>query len=189
MRVLWLEPDHGWLERRRREGLDRFDEVWEGILHVVPQPSSDHQRFERGLERVIEPIAEKQGLEVFHQLGLYDPDPETNNYRVPDLTVVRPEHVSKRGADGRAELVIEVLSPNDESREKLPFFARCRIPEVWLVDPATREVEVYVLIDNAYRIALPNRHRIIEAPRLGLELQVIDGPKLRIGWADGSAEI
>src|SRR5215831_19405448 len=105
MRVLWLEPDRDWLERRRREGLDRFDEVWEGILHVVPQPSSDHQRFERELERALEPIVEKLGLEVFHQLGLYDPDKESKSYRVPDLTIVKPEHVSKRGAEGRAELV------------------------------------------------------------------------------------
>jgi hypothetical protein len=30
------------LERRERLGLDRKDEVWEGVLHVVPSPSGRH---------------------------------------------------------------------------------------------------------------------------------------------------
>ncbi len=29
-----------WLERRRRLGLDRRDEVWEGVLHVAPYAGS-----------------------------------------------------------------------------------------------------------------------------------------------------
>lgn len=35
MRVLLLDPDPKWLEERRRLGHDRFDEVWDGVLHVV----------------------------------------------------------------------------------------------------------------------------------------------------------
>ncbi|MHB1469380.1 MAG: hypothetical protein ACYCU0_15425 [Solirubrobacteraceae bacterium] len=30
------------LERRRRLGQDRKDEVWEGVLHVAPAPNSVH---------------------------------------------------------------------------------------------------------------------------------------------------
>lgn len=32
------------LERRRRAGVDRLDEVWQGVLHVVPGPSLEHAR-------------------------------------------------------------------------------------------------------------------------------------------------
>lgn len=31
-------------KRRRISGLDRLDEVWEGVLHMVPTPSYGHAR-------------------------------------------------------------------------------------------------------------------------------------------------
>jgi hypothetical protein len=33
----------GYLEERRRKGLDGRDEMWEGVLHLVPAPSAKHQ--------------------------------------------------------------------------------------------------------------------------------------------------
>jgi len=36
-------PSH-LLAERRRLGLDLFDEMWEGELHMVPPPSEEHQR-------------------------------------------------------------------------------------------------------------------------------------------------
>jgi hypothetical protein len=45
MATMVLDPDAPGLdelkERRRVSGLDRFDEVWEGVLHMVPAPSDD----------------------------------------------------------------------------------------------------------------------------------------------------
>jgi hypothetical protein len=38
MRVVWLEAPGGLLEERRRLGLDIRDEMWDGVLHVVPPP-------------------------------------------------------------------------------------------------------------------------------------------------------
>jgi len=32
------------LERRRRAGVDRLDEVWQGVRHMVPGPSLEHSR-------------------------------------------------------------------------------------------------------------------------------------------------
>ena len=43
----------------------------------------------------------------------------------------------KRAIDGHAELVVEIRSPNDESYDKLPFYAACKIPECWIIDPVT----------------------------------------------------
>src|SRR5690242_11932206 len=126
MRVLLLEPDPAWLERRRRLGLDHFDEVWDGVLHVVPSPTATHQRFERALERVLAPLAERQGFEIFHHFDLVDRAKGDQNYRQPDLAIVSPSDVVERGMNGHAELLIEILSPNDEAREKFPFYAMCK---------------------------------------------------------------
>ena len=64
------------------------------------------------------------------------------------------------------------------------------ISEVWLVDPVTRAIEVYVLRGDVYFTALPGRSGIIEAPRLALALSVVvHGPRLRLAWDGGSADV
>lgn len=189
MRALLLEPDPKWLAERRRLGQDRFDEVWDGVLHVVPSPSAPHQRFEGSLERVLWPIVEPFGFEIFHNLDLLDRKKGENNYRQPDIAVVSPGDVMHRGIDGHAELVVEILSPNDESREKFDFYAMCKIPEYWIVHPITRTFEVYVLAGDTYELVKPDAGGVVAAPRFDLRLSVIDGPKLRVAWAEGHADI
>jgi Uma2 family endonuclease len=98
-------------------------------------------------------------------------------------------HIAERGIERRAELVVEVLSKNDMSRDKLPFYAACSVKEVWLVDPKSREHEIYVLRGRQYFAATPDRSGITHAPLLVVDLQTIDGPKLRITAADTSVEI
>lgn len=189
MRAVVISPPDHWLEERRRLGLDHKDEVWDGVLHVVPPPASGHQLFGSALERVLDPLAASHGLRVLREGGVFGRDAGDKNYRVPDLSLVHPKYLSKRGIEARAELAVEILSPGDESRDKLPFFAACEIPEVWLVDPETRIVEVYVLHGTAYFAVASDRAGILHAPALGLELTVVSGPRLRIAWADGFAEI
>lgn len=36
-----LEVPEGLLAERARLGHDRFDEMWEGVLHMVPPPRSE----------------------------------------------------------------------------------------------------------------------------------------------------
>jgi Uma2 family endonuclease len=189
MRALLLEPDPKWLEERRRLGHDRFDEVWDGVLHVVPSPTATHQRFERALERVLTPLIEPLGLEIFHNFDLLDREAPESNYRQPDLSIVSPSDVRERGIDGYAELVVEIRSPNDESYEKLPFYEKCKIPEYWIVHPETRAFEVFVLQRGTYVVVRPDKDDTVAAPRFDLKLRVVDGPKLRIEWVGGNAEI
>jgi Uma2 family endonuclease len=134
-------------------------------------------------------MAERYGFRAAYEVGVFDPIKGEANYRQPDLVVVDPKFSSKRGVDGRLELAVEILSPNDESREKFDFYAKAQVQELWIVDPDTREIEVYVLRGDRYFTIAPSRDGTISAPRFELELRVIDGPKLRIAWSDGSAEI
>jgi Uma2 family endonuclease len=189
MTMVLADPDPDWLEDRSERGIDRWDEVWDGVLHVPPTPSTPHQRFESHLELALRPIVDALGLEILHQVAVIDPAKGLNNYRIPDLVIAKREDFSDRGAEGHAELVVEILSPNDESRQKFSFYAARAIPEYWIVDPLTREIEVYVLRGDIYFAVAASRDGSIHAPRLGLELRAVDGPKLRITWADGSIEI
>ena len=163
------------LEERRRLGHDRFDEVWEGVLHMVPQPTMVHKLVENSLMEALKRIVSRRGLEVFHDPGLYDPEvPGQDSFRVPDLAVVERSHFAMRGIEGVAELVVEIISPNDESRDKLPFYARVGVREVWLLDPAKKSIEVFA----GMTAVLPVKGRI-HAPSLGLVLH-IEGLKLLI---------
>jgi Uma2 family endonuclease len=67
--------------------------------------------------------------------------------------VSRPENRTPRGVDGRAELVVEFRSPNDESYEKLPFFARMEVQEVLILDGST--IDLRGLVGGEYVVVDP----------------------------------
>jgi Uma2 family endonuclease len=128
------------LEQRRRLGIDGRDEVWEGVLHMVPPAFERHQRFEGELISVLKELARPLGLRVAPEVGFYQAD---DDFRVPDLAVYRPDQASARGLEAAAELLVEILSPQDESRIKLPWYAARDVREVLLIDRDTLAVELY----------------------------------------------
>ena len=176
MRAVWLEVPESFLEERRKLGHDRKDEVWDGVLHMVPPGSFAHGLVIRNFVLSLDAIAQRRNMRAFpSELGVFEHD---TNYRVPDVTVVRPEHCTERGLIG-ASLVIEVLSPNDESREKQPFYAERGIAESWIVEPYTRTHEVYQLRRGQY-VRVDAVRGVTRSPLLGIELSIVDGPILRI---------
>jgi hypothetical protein len=135
------------LERRRDAGVDRLDEVWQGVRHMVPGPSLEHARVAQQLAVLLDGPARAGGLLLaMHEFNLGESE---QNFRVPDGGLHRP------GAAGvwlpTAAVVVEVLSPGDESWQKLGFYAEHDVDEVLLVDPAERTVTWLALRDGEYR--------------------------------------
>ena len=132
-------------ERRRISGVDRFDEMWEGVLHMVPAPTDGHGDIESQLHRIIGAPAKRAGLRMIGQSNLGE---DEHDYRVPDSALHRP------GAAGTwhptAALVIEIVSPGDESWDKLPFYAAHEVDEVLIIDPAEHAVHWLGLTDGEY---------------------------------------
>ncbi len=50
------------LERRRQAGVDRLDEVWQGVHHLVPGPSFEHAHIAQQLGELLGPLARAAGL-------------------------------------------------------------------------------------------------------------------------------
>jgi Uma2 family endonuclease len=77
--------------------------------------------------------------------------PNRPSGRVPDVMFVANEHlerVRRTYVDGPADLVIEVVSPESEARDrflKLGEYSEAKIPEYWLIDKSRREVYFHVL--------------------------------------------
>ena len=178
MRAVMLEVPEALLEQRRRSGADRFDEMWEGILHMVPPPSGRHQEFGSHLFLCLGSIALARRLEPRYETGHFRSD---NDYRQPDLLFARPEHFGERGLEGPAELVVEILSPGDESRAKLDFYAVMSVSEVLFVDPVSREFELLRRsADGAFERVEVDDSGEVWCGALDVAFSVAEGPRFRV---------
>lgn len=189
MRVVMLEAPEELLAERRKKGLDRWDEVWEGILHMVPPPSGWHQRFVMKLATGLLPVFQAKGLEAAQDVGAYRPGHGERDYRQPDLVIARPDQFTRRGIEGPCEVAVEVLSPDDESFEKLPFYAALGIREVWIVDPDTREIRIHALSGKQLLPLSADPSGSVRSSVLGVSFATIEGPKLRVSWQGGETLI
>ncbi|HEV3035100.1 MAG TPA: Uma2 family endonuclease [Solirubrobacteraceae bacterium] len=149
MRTLVLDPPpqqmEELLERRRHMGADRRDEVWEGVYHMVPGPSADHSLVAQQLAVLLDAPARTAGFLVTAEFNLG----AHGDFRVPDLGIHRER---PRGTwIAIAAVVVEIVSPGDETWEKLPFYAEHGVDELLLVDPDSRSVELLSLKAGTYR--------------------------------------
>jgi Uma2 family endonuclease len=175
-----LDVPESLLDERRRLGLDVFDEVWEGVLHMVPPPSGEHQRLELEFGAALLAAAKRRGLVASTETGLFAAD---DDYRVPDIVVSLPVNCSHRGVDDTAELVVELRSPNDESYEKLPWYAARGITEMLIVDPVTRRFELYRNDRGTAVAVVPDDDGGVILDTLDVRLLTVasgDGPRLRV---------
>lgn len=156
------------------------DELWEGVVHMVLPPTAEHQGVNGCLYLQLGPAAHRRGLRPFFETGLFDTE---DDYRVPDLLVARPEQVAHRGVDGTAAVVVEILSPGDESYEKLPWYAARAVEEIVIVDPASRRVELYASRNGVAEQVDAGADGAITLQTLGARLLTVDtpgGPRLRV---------
>lgn len=184
MRVLMLDAPQEMLDERRRLGLDVFDEMWDGVLHMVPPPGGPHQRLNTRLNAVVFAVAEQRGLVPSMETGLFRAD---NDYRVPDQLFSSSEHLSERGVEG-AELVVEILSPRDETYEKIDFYGRVGVREMLVVHPKDRRVELLRSVGGRLMPVQPGPDGALVSEVLGVAFRTVDG-KLEITWDGGSATV
>jgi Uma2 family endonuclease len=124
---------------RAASGADRFDEVWEGIYMMAPMPNIEHQRMVNRFAAIFQEVID------WPELGIVQPgcnvsdreDGWENNYRIPDVAVFLQEGTARNCNThwcGGPDFLIEVVSRDDKSREKLRFYAQVGAREVLLVD-------------------------------------------------------
>src|SRR3990172_7275684 len=147
-------PEHI-LAWRRRTGADQWDEMWEGVLHMAPSPNRDHQDFEGALEAWLrQHWAAPGGGRVYHQINISEPGTWPDNYRIPDLVLLTPQRFDidrNEYFDGGPDAVVEIHSPGDEAYEKLDFYAKVGVREVWVIERDTKRPEIYELVGDEYR--------------------------------------
>lgn len=143
------------LAARRRTGLDRWDEMWDGELHMPPAPSDEHQRMLDDLIEFLRPLLRTSGRGTLRSgISIFDDPVRSDNYRIPDLTFVAVGREASLAADGvrggAPDAVIEIRSPDDETYEKLPFFAHVGVRELIVIDRDTKQTEIFRLAGSRY---------------------------------------
>jgi Uma2 family endonuclease len=124
-------------------------EIFEGERVMTPAPFVRHQEVSRRLERALEDFVLPRGLgRIF--------DAPCDVILAPD-TVVQPDVffvaksresiIRERGIFGPPDLVVEVLSKADPSRDtvrKLDLYGRHGVREYWTADPDAGRIEIFV---------------------------------------------
>jgi Uma2 family endonuclease len=133
-------------------------ELHEGALSVTPAPGTRHQRISSALNSLL------KGHVIAHGLGevLYAPVDvilADSTIVQPDLVYVDPARahlVSARGIEGPPTLAVEIVSPSTTSIDRITkhrLYRRFGVPHYWIVDPETRTIEAYALVEGEYRLA------------------------------------
>jgi Uma2 family endonuclease len=173
------------LHLRRQTGADRFDEMWEGVLHMAPAPNRQHQLIARELVRFLADVWEpRAGGLALGQVNVSTPDRWPDDYRVPDVAVVTRD--ARTGGEVRFEqpaVAFEVRSPDDETYDKLGFYASVGLQSLVVIDRDTRAVQVFRAARDGMVAAAPGADGWTVIHPIGVEIRSDDGqsgPTLRL---------
>jgi len=138
-------------------------EIEDGEVIAVGAPSAEHQWVLGALYRLLHEFATKQGLGIVC-MAPFDIVVQRTPVRTrqPDLFFLRkerggtPEQFRQlKWLEIPPDIAIEVVSPSEEETErlerKLNDYHRIGVPEVWLVYPEERAIEVLTRAEDGWR--------------------------------------
>ncbi len=143
---------HTWAEYQTWGDDQRWEIIGGTAYMMSPGPSWRHQGIIGELHSQMKVYFKDKKC----QLGLSPLDVRLSDEDVvqPDLLVVcDPNQIKRTHIDGAPTLVVEILSPNSASRDrllKLNLYARAGVKEYWVVTPYPSLVEVLVLEGGRY---------------------------------------
>ncbi len=136
------------IRQRQKQGIDLYDEVWEGVYVMPSLPSTAHQRLVSNLTVILYEVTVKAGIgEVFPGANVSDRRKGwKKNFRVPDVVVVLKD---SQAVDcdsflfGGPDFLVEIQSPGDDTLAKLPFYSQIRVQELLVIHRDTRALQLY----------------------------------------------
>lgn len=132
-------------------------EILEGELCVTPSPTWTHQNISSNLHTLLHVHVKEHDLGALLSAP-FDVILDRHTVVEPDLVFVsraRLGMLQERGVEGAPDLVIEILSPSTEQRDrgaKQHVYARYGVAHYWIVDPAARCITERVLRESAYDV-------------------------------------
>lgn len=145
-------------------------------LVMEPAPDFHHQ------DVVTEIATQLRNLTAAKSLGKVVVSPvdvyfDNGNVFQPDIIFIAadrlPSLVRRGRVCGAPDLVIEVLSPGTQKkdkRKKKPVYEKYGVKEYWLVDPETKQATGYSLRNDAF-VELPSQSGVIASPLLNTSIR------------------
>lgn len=186
------------IARRRAMGVDRYDEVWNGVYVMSPLPNLDHRYFATRLAGVIQSWLDLKGSGiVFAGANVSDRRRGwKKNFRCPDVAIYLNDNPAEPCGThwrGGPDFAIEIVSPGDRSRKKLPFYAQVETRELLILDRQPRQWELYELLNGALvslGTSTPENGQILHSAVLDLDFSLAAAaprPQLIVAARDGAA--
>ena len=138
---------------RHAAGADRYDEVWEGTYMMAPMPNDEHQQLVSRFAAIFQDVIDWPGLgHVRPGVNVSDRiEKWQENYPLPDVAVfLNGGRAVNYGAFwyGGPDFAVEVVSPDDRTLEKLPFYAAVHVREVLVVHRQPWRLELLAWRDD-----------------------------------------
>lgn len=127
-----------------------------GQLEILPMPTQSHQLLVIALFELLRNFVRKEELGTV-LLAPMRVQLWPGKFREPDILFMSTQNDDRRSDrfwEG-ADLVMEVVSPDDPERDKVTKrreYAQAEIPEYWIVDPADASITVLTLQGQEYAL-------------------------------------
>lgn len=161
---------------------DTWAEWVDGEVELMSPVSLEHDRIYGFLFSILRIFVSAHDMGTVHSEPFQMKTGRDLPGRSPDILFVsraNQHRLKPTYLDGPADLVVEIVSPDSEERDRVQKFAEYQqggVREYWLIDPQKREAEFYVL-DEAGRYALQAKGGSGE-----YRSKVLEGLWLRIEW-------
>ncbi len=150
MAIMVLDPyveEQLLAERESRDG-SQYDEVWEGVYVMAPLPNNEHQEIVSALDSILQEVIRWPRLgKVVPGVNLSDRgEGWKQNFREPDVAVfLRDGKAINHGThwQGAADFLVEIISPGELTRDKIPFYSSMGVVELLIVDREPWSLELY----------------------------------------------
>jgi hypothetical protein len=187
MAVMVLDPyvEESLLASRKLCDGQQYDEVWEGVYVMAPLPTNEHQELVFEIVCILKEAVGRAGLgKVFPGVNVSGREEGwTQDFREPDVAVfLRDTKAINRGThwQGAADFLVEIISPGERSREKIPFYSRLGVVELLVIDREPWSLELYRQQDGQLTmigqstLAAPE---VLGSQTVGLTFQLLPGPE------------
>lgn len=142
---------------------ERFEILKGKLFRMSPAPARKHQVTSRELEYIFMTYFKNKNCEVYdapfdvrlvNKFKKSKKDEDIETVFQPDLCVIcDKEKLDKQGCIGAPDLIVEILSPGNSSKEmkeKFEIYEENGVREYWMVDYQAKTVLIYYLKDDKY---------------------------------------
>ena len=135
-------------------------ELLKGELLMVPSPTEYHQRISGNLQFILRQFVQGRDLGrlYYAPLDVVLGKEEEREVVQPDIFFISKDRtgiIAEEEVRGAPDLVIEIISPGTEERDrryKKTLYARHGVKEYWIIEPEAKTVEVFTLGEKGFEL-------------------------------------